>query len=222
MGKTSLVNQKILLILLVLGLVTSLFANFYWYNSNNRKLERFSYQQYNVVLSDYENNILSTSQSILSQLESSIVNHKISTEEILFLYTSYEELNDYQINYANYVQTYNSPEGKKASSLEEPITLNYVPGFVYFNSSITLFKKLLLQNNSNSKVVVVTDNLEKRLKIALQIVQINTKIYEKFINKNINPLSDEAILTRLKLQKDLTASFTKLTELDLELSRLDY
>lgn len=149
MGKTSLVNQKILLILLVLGLVTSLFANFYWYNSNNRKLERFSYQQYNVVLSDYENNILSTSQSILSQLESSIVNHKISTEEILFLYTSYEELNDYQINYANYVQTYNSPEGKKRARWK-----NLLPLIMSLVSS-TLIRVSLYSKNYFCKITLI-------------------------------------------------------------------
>ncbi|MFD2116662.1 hypothetical protein ACFSTH_18680 [Paenibacillus yanchengensis] len=222
MGKITLMYQKVLIIFLALGLVASLVVNLCLYNSRNGKLVNFSHQQYHKVLSDYESIILSTSHSILSKLENSIAKKEISREEILFLYMSYEELNENQIQYANYVQSYSSPEGKKAISLEqnESITLNYVPGFVYFNSSITMFKELLLQSNSNSEIAV-TNDLEKRLKLAIEIIELNTAIYEKFVNEGFVPLSNETILTRLKLQKDLTASFAKLTELSIELSRLD-
>ncbi|MHA7964000.1 hypothetical protein ACX93W_07635 [Paenibacillus sp. CAU 1782] len=220
MGKTAPKHQKALILLLAIGLAASVATNLYLYNSSNGKLESFSQQQYNQVLSDYENAILSTSKSILLAVESSIDNKKMGREELLDLYMSYKELNENQIQYASYVQAYNSPEGIKAISLkpDEPITLNYVPGFVYLNSSIALFEELLLQSNTNSEVVV-TNDLETRLKLALEIIQLNTAIYEKFITEDFSPLSNEAILTRLQLQKDLTISFKRLTELDMELYR---
>ncbi|MNC53481.1 hypothetical protein D3C75_1028950 [compost metagenome] len=59
------------------------------------------------------------------------------------------------------------------------------------------------------------------MKLANEIITLNTAIYEKFINKDFDPMSNEAILTRLKLQENLTTSFTRLTELDGELSRLN-
>lgn len=216
-------SKKNLIIILTLALAASLFANVYGYNSSNGKLKDFLNQQYNQVLSDYESSILSTSDSILLTLENAIEKKKISREELLFLCKSYEQLNQNQIQYANYVQVYNSPDGKKAFSMDmnEPINLNYLPGFIYFNSSRAMFEKLLLQSESISDLVV-TANLEKSLKLANEIVQLNTAIYEKFLNKNFAQLSnEEAILTRLHLQKDLTTSSAKLAELDAEISRLN-
>ncbi|CAI6080547.1 hypothetical protein PAECIP112173_02923 [Paenibacillus sp. JJ-100] len=212
-------SKKNLIIILTLVLVASLVANVYSYNSSNGKLKDFLNQQYSQVLSDYENSILSTSDSILSTLENAIAKKKISKEELLFLYKSYEQLNQNQIQYANYLIPFNSPEGKETFSLDmtEPITLNYVPGFIYFNSSISMFEKLLLQSNSTPEIVV-TDNLGKSLNLANEIVQLNTAIYKKYINEDFAPLSnEEAILTRLHLQKELTTSFTKLAALDAEL-----
>ncbi|MGQ8873330.1 hypothetical protein [Paenibacillus sp. TSA_86.1] len=212
-------SQKNLIIILALALVASLVANVIGYNSSNGKLKDYLNQQYSQVLSDYESGILSTSDSILSTLQSAIDKKKISKEDLLFLYKSYEQLNQNQNQYASYVQIYNSPDGKEAFSLDmtEPITLNYVPGFIYFNSSIAMFEKFLLQSNSTLEVVV-TDNLEKSLNLAIEIVQINTAIYKKYINENFAQLSnEEAIMARLYLQKDLTTSSAKLAELDAEL-----
>ncbi|MCM3135598.1 hypothetical protein M3629_22725 [Paenibacillus polysaccharolyticus] len=216
-------SQRNLIIILALALVASLVANVIGYNSSNGKLEDYLNQQYSQVLSDYESGILSTSDSILSTLKSAIDKKMISKEELLLLYKSYEQLNQNQNQYASYVQIYNSPDGKKAFSLDmtEPITLNYVPGFIYFNSSIAIFEKFLLQSNSTPEIVV-TDNLERSLNLAIEIVQLNTAIYKKYINENFAKLSnEEAILTRLHLQKELTISFTKLAELDAELFKLN-
>ncbi|MEK3825894.1 hypothetical protein [Paenibacillus sp. FSL K6-1558] len=216
-------SQKNWIIILTLALVASLVANVVGYNSSNGKLKDYLNQQYSQVLSDYESNILSTSDSILSTLQSAIDKKMISKEELLLLYKSYEQLNQNQNQYASYVQIYNTPDGKKAFSLDmtEPITLNYVPGFIYFNSSKAMFEKLLLQSESDSDLVV-TANLDKSLKLANEIVQINTDIYKKYINENFAKLSnEEAILTRLHLQKELTISFTKLAELDAELFKLN-
>lgn len=216
-------SQKNWIIILTLALVASLVANVVGYSSSNGKLKDFLNQQYSQVLSDYESSILSTSDSILSTLKNAIDKKKISKEELLLLYKSYEQLHQNQIQYANYVQIYNSPDGKNAFSLDmtEPITLNYVPGFIYFNSSIAMFEKFLLQSNSTPEIVV-TDNLEKSLNLAIEIVQLNTAIYKKYINKDFAQLSnDEAIMTRLYLQKDLTTSSAKLADLDAELSKLN-
>lgn len=219
-------SQKNWIIILTLTLLaSSLVANVVGYNSSNGKLKDYLNQQYRQVLSDYESNILSTSDSILSTLRSAIDKEKISKEELLFLCNSYEQLNQNQnqIQYANYVLVYNSPDGKKAFSLDknEPITLNYLPGFIYFNSSKAMFEKLLLQSESASDLVV-TANLDKSLKLANEIIQINTDIYKKYINENFAQLSnEEAIMTRLYLQKDLTTSSAKLAELDAELSKLN-
>ncbi|GIP16444.1 hypothetical protein J40TS1_20860 [Paenibacillus montaniterrae] len=215
---------KVLIASLAVALAASLIANLYWFSSSrNDKLENFSHQQYNQVLSDYENAILSTSQLILSILDDAINNKNIDKEELLILYKSYEALKEDQIQYAYYVQAYSSPEGKNATKRElnnESITLNYVPGFIYFNSSLALFKELLLQSGSHTDIVV-TPELEQKLQLVNEIVRLNTSIYEKYINEDFTPSSNEAILTRLKLQKELTTSFTKLVELDVELSRLD-
>lgn len=218
MRKTAVMYKKVLIIILALAFVASLAINVYWYSSSNRKLEHFTHQQYNQVLSHYESAILSTSQFILSELESSMATKKLSREEILNLYMCYEKVNQDQIQYAYYVQSYTSPDGKEAIDLklDEPITLNYAPGLVYFNMSRALFKELLMQNGE----VVVTNELEQRLKLATEIIQLNTAMYEKYIDADFDPLSDEAIVTRLKLQKDLTTTAAKLTELDGELSRL--
>ncbi|MGO4528900.1 hypothetical protein AB4Z30_07450 [Paenibacillus sp. 2TAF8] len=214
-------SQKNWIIILILALVASLVANIYGYISGAGKLKDYLNQQYSQVLSDYESRILSTSDSILSTLQSAIDKKKISREELLFLYMSYEELHQNQIQYANYVLVYNSPDGKKAFSLDkdQPITLNYLPGFIYFNSSRAMFKKLLRQSESASDLVV-TSNLEKSLKLANEIVQSNTAIYKKYINGNFAQLSnEEAIMTRLYLQRDLTTSSAKLADLDAELSK---
>lgn len=216
-------SQKNWIIILTLALVASLIANVVGYNSNNGKLKDYLNQQYSQVLSDYERNILSTSDSILSTLQSAMDQKKISKEELLFLCNSYEQLKQNQIQYANYVLVYNSPDGKKAFSLDknEPITLNYLPGFIYFNSSKAMFEKLLLQSESASDLVVTT-SLDKSLRLANEIVQINTAIYKKYINENFAQLSnEEAIMTRLYLQKDLTTSSAKLADLDAELSKLN-
>ncbi|MDT0124699.1 hypothetical protein Q9R46_18700 [Paenibacillus sp. RRE4] len=216
-------SQKNWIIILTLALVASLIANVVGYNSNNGKLKDYLNQQYSQVLSDYERNILSTSDSILLTLQSAMDQKKISKEELLFLCNSYEQLKQNQIQYANYVLVYNSPDGKKAFSLDknEPITLNYLPGFIYFNSSKAMFEKLLLQSESASDLVVTT-SLDKSLRLANEIVQINTAIYKKYINENFAQLSnEEAIMTRLYLQKDLTTSSAKLADLDAELSKLN-
>lgn len=219
-------RKKVLIILLTIGFIASLGANLYLYNSNskNRNSKIFLQQQYNNVLSGYENSILLTSQTILSTLESATTNKKLSSEDILLLYKSYEQLDLDQRAYAYYVQDYNSPDGKKAfpHDLNEPITLNYVPGFVYFNLSRAMFHQLALQNitDSNSEIEV-TNNLEKRLKLATEIIQLNTAVYEKYLNKDFDPQSDAAILTRLKLQQELILLSTKLVELDGELLKLD-
>ncbi|WP_434748940.1 hypothetical protein [Paenibacillus amylolyticus] len=216
-------SQKNWIIILTLALVASLIANVVGYNSNNGKLKDYLNQQYSQVLSDYERNILSTSDSILLTLQSAMDQKKISKEELLFLCNSYEQLKQNQIQYANYVLVYNSPDGKKAFSLDknEPITLNYLPGFIYFNSSKAMFEKLLLQSESASDLVVTT-SLDKSLRLANEIVQINTAIYKKYINENFTQLSnEETIMTRLYLQKDLTTSSAKLAELDAELSDLN-
>lgn len=170
-------SKKNWIIILIFALLASLVANVVGYNSSNAKLKDYLNQQYSQVLSDYERSILSTSDSILSTLRSAIDKEKISKEELLFLCNSYEQLKQNQIQYANYVQIYNSPDGKEAFSLDknEPITLNYLPGFIYFNSSKAMFEKLLLQSESASDLVV-TDNLEKSLKLANEIVQLNTAI----------------------------------------------
>lgn len=217
------ISQKNLIIILALALVASLVANVYAYNASNGKLKDFLNQQYSQVLSDYERSILATSDSILSTLQSATDTKKMSKEELLLLYKSYEQLNQNQNQYANYVQVYNSPDGKEAFSLDmtEPITLNYVPGFIYFNSSKAMFKKLLRQSESASDLVVTT-NLDKSLKLANEIVQLNTAIYKKYINKDFAQLSnEEAILTRLNLQKELITSSAKLADLDAELSKLN-
>ncbi|WP_145333651.1 hypothetical protein [Paenibacillus xylanexedens] len=216
-------SQKNWIIILIFALLASLVANVVGYNSSNGKLKDYLNQQYSQVLSDYERNILSTSDSILSTLKSAINKKKISREELLFLCNSYEQLKQNQIQYANYVLVYNSPDGKKAFSLDknEPITLNYLPGFIYFNSSKAMFEKLLLQSESASDLVVTT-SLDKSLRLANEIVQINTAIYKKYINENFAQLSnEEAIMTRLYLQKDLTTSSAKLADLDAELSKLN-
>jgi len=216
--------RKIIAFLLIICLVASLILNGYLYNSSsNEKLEQFSLQQYNKVLSDYEQSILSASQFILTQLDSYIEKSKISRKDLLYLYMNYESLNTNQIQYANYVQTYNSPDGKNAIKQEignESITLNYVPGFIYFNSSIALCKELLFQATDDNEIMVTPD-LEERLQLAFEIIKINTSIYEKYINNDIDLLSNQSILTRLKLQNDLITSSTKLADLDLELSKLE-
>lgn len=215
--------KKMLVMFLILTFVVSIVSNIYLYNSSNGKLKDYLNQQYSQVLSDYENSILSTSDSILSTLENAIDQKKISKEELLFLYKSYEQLNQNQIQYANYLIPFNSPEGKETFSLDmtEPITLNYVPGFIYFNSSRAMFKQLLRQSEPASDLVV-TANLEKSLKLANEIVQLNTAIYKKYINEDFAQLSnEEAILTRLHLQQELTSLSKKLAELDAELSKLD-
>ena len=216
-------SQKKLIIILALALVASLVANVVGYSSNNGRLKDYLNQQYSQVLSDYESGILSISDSILSTLQSAIDKKKISKEELIFLYKGYEQLIQNQIQYANYVLIYNSPDGKKAFSLDknEPITLNYLPGFIYFNSSKAMFKKLLRESESASDLVV-TANLEKSLKLANEIVQLNTAIYKKYINEHFAQLStEEAIMNRLYLQKDLTTSSAKLADLDAELSKLN-
>jgi len=216
-------SPKNLIIILALALVASLIANVVGYSSSNGRLKDYLNQQYSQVLSDYERSILSTSDSILSTLQSAIDKKKISKEELLFLCKSYEQLNQNQNQYANYVQIYNSPDGKKAFSLDmkEPITLNYLPGFIYFNSSKAMFEKLLLQSEPASDLVV-TASLDKSLKLANEIVQLNTAIYKKYINENFAQLSnEEAIMTRLYIQKDLTTSSAKLADLDAELSKLN-
>ncbi|WP_339833610.1 hypothetical protein [Paenibacillus sp. FSL R7-0272] len=216
-------SQKNWIIILTLALVASLVANVVGYNSSNGKLKDYLNQQYSQVLSDYERSILSTSDSILSTLQNAIDKKMISKEELLLLYKSYEQLNQNQNQYASYVQIYNSPDGKKAFSLDknEPITLNYLPGFIYFNSSKAMFEKLLLQSEPASDLVV-TASLDKSLKLANEIVQLNTAIYKKYINENFAQLSnEEAIMTRLYIQKDLTTSSAKLADLDAELSKLN-
>ncbi|MBR2565368.1 MAG: hypothetical protein IKE29_12175 [Paenibacillus sp.] len=215
--------KKMLVMFLILTFVVSIVSNIYLYNSSNGKLKDYLNQQYSQVLSDYESSILSTSDSILLTLKNAIDQKKISKEELLFLSKSYEQLNQNQIQYANYLIPFNSPEGKETFSLDmtEPITLNYVPGFIYFNSSISMFEKLLLQSNSTPEIVV-TDNLGKSLNLANEIVQLNTAIYKKYINEDFAQLSnEEAILTRLHLQKELTTSSAKLADLDAELSKLN-
>lgn len=217
-------GKKLLIILLTLGFITSLGTNVFLYNSNsnNRNSKNFLKKQYNTTLSQYEKGIISISQDILSMIENGIDQKKLSRQDILLLYKLYVNLDNNQGNYAYYVQDYNSFEGKKAFPQDpnERIILNYVPGLIYLKSSIAMFSQLSTQNSSHSEVVI-TNELEKRLKLAIEILKLNTAVYEKYINQDFDAWSDEAVLPRLRLQQELIQLSAELTELDAELSKLD-
>ena len=83
-----------------------------------------------------------------------------------------------------------------------------------------MFSQLSTQNSSHSEVVI-TNELEKRLKLAIEILKLNQAVYEKYITQDFDSWSDEAVLPRLKLQQELLQLYTKLTELDVELSKLN-
>lgn len=216
--------KKVLILLLTLGFIISLVTNVFLYNSNldNRSSTDYLKNQLNTTLSQYEKGILSISQDIISMIENGIDQKKLSNNDILLLYKLYVNLDNNQRTYASYVQDYNSPDGKKVFPLDtnEPIVLNYAPGLIYFNSSIAMFGQLSTQNSSHSEVVI-TNELEKRLKLAIEILKLNTAVYEKYITQDFDAGSDEAVLPRLKLQQELTQLSAKLTELDVELSKLD-
>lgn len=174
------------------------------------------------MLSQYEKGIISTSEEIISLIETGIDQKKLSRNDLLLLYKVYADLDEYQRTYAYYVQNYNSPDGKKVFPLDtnESIILNYAPGLIYFNSSIAMIGQLSMQNSSHSEVVI-TNELEKRLKLAIEILKLNKAVYEKYITQDFDSWSDEAVLPRLKLQQELLQLSTKLTELDVELSKLN-
>ncbi|MBP1904702.1 hypothetical protein J2Z32_001325 [Paenibacillus turicensis] len=217
-------GKKILIILLTLGFITSLGTNVFLYksNSHNRSSTDYLKKQYNTMLSQYEQSIISISQDIISMIETGIDQKKLSSHDILLLYKLYADLDKDQRTYASYVQDYNSPDGKKVFPLDtnEPIILNYAPGLIYFNSSIAMFGQLSMQNSSHSEVVI-TNELEKRLKLTIEILKLNKAVYEKYITQDFDAWSDEAVLPRLKLQQELLQLSTKLTELDVELSKLN-
>lgn len=78
---------------------------------------------------------------------------------------------------------------------------------------------MLLQNTVDE--IVITPELEKRLQVAVEIIRLNTSIYEKYINDVYDPFSKEYILTRIQLQRDLIAISSKQAELEQELLRLE-
>lgn len=78
---------------------------------------------------------------------------------------------------------------------------------------------MLLQNTVDE--IVITPELEKRLQVAVEIIRLNTSIYEKYINDVYDPFSKESILTRIQLQRDLIAISSKQAELEQELLRLE-
>jgi hypothetical protein len=217
-------GKKVLIILLTLGFIISLGTNVFLYNSNsyNRNSTDYLKNQYNTTLSQYEKGIISTSKEIISMTENGIEQKKLSSHDILLLYKLYADLDNDQRAYASYVQDYNSPEGKKVFPQDpnERIVLNYAPGLIYLNSSVAMFSQLSTQNSSHSEVVI-TNELEKRLKLAIEILKLNTAVYEKYINQDFDSWSDEAVLPRLKLQQELLQLSAKLNELDAELSKLN-
>lgn len=217
-------RKKVLIILLTLGFITSLGTNVFLYNANsdNRNSTDYLKNQYNTTLSQYEKGIISTSQEIISMIEAGIDQKKLGRHDILLLYKVCADLDKDQRTYAYYVQDYNSPDGKKVFPLDtnEPIILNHAPGLIYLNSSIAMFGQLIMQNSSHSEVVI-TNELEKRLKLTIEILKLNKEVYEKYITQDFDSWSDEAVLPRLKLQQELLQLSTKLTELDVELSKLN-
>lgn len=216
--------KKVLIILLTLGFIISLGTNVFLYNANsyNKNSTDYLKNQYNSMLSQYEKGIISTSEEIISMIETGIDQKKLSRNDLLLLYKVYADLDQDQRTYAYYVQNYNSPDGKKVFPLDtnELIILNYAPGLIYFNSSIAMFGQLSMQNSSHSEVLI-TNELEKRLKLTIEILKLNKAVYEKYITQNFDSWSDEAVLPRLKLQQELLQLSTKLTELDVELSKLN-
>ena len=211
--------KKALVILLTLGFIISIGTNVFLYNSNsyNKNSTNYLKKQYNTMLSQYEKGIISNSQEIISMIQTGLDQKKLSRSDILLLYKVCADLDNNQRTYAYYVQDYNSPDGKKVFPLDthEPIILNYAPGLIYLNSSIAMFSQLSTQNSSHSEVVI-TNELEKRLKLAIEILKLNQAVYEKYITQDFDSWSDEAVLPRLKLQQELLQLYTKLTELDVD------
>lgn len=219
MGKLTLTYKKVVISLLTLGFIASLGANLYWYNSSKAKSADFIRQQHNIMLFEYEQTIVSNSQNILSALDDILVQGKMNQKQLLKLYSDYLTLNRSTLLYPNYVQ-YNDPlEGKEGASLgkNKLITLRYP--FNYFGSTVDLFGRLLVESNYNTDVAI-NKSLEKSLKFVIELTKTNKDIYEKYINEDFNPSSDEAIWTRLKLKQELIDSYEKLKQLDYVISTM--